>query len=59
MLDQLALLESAMYRPDASFDTVFAVAATRQWLLMAWRHHPTRKAATAAQLSSPAESSHA
>ncbi|XRD81870.1 DUF4381 domain-containing protein [Dyella halodurans] len=59
MLAQLTLLDSAMYRPDAAFDQDAAVAATRQWLLMAWRHRPIRKASSATPLSPPVESSHA
>ena len=59
MLAQLTLLDSAMYRPDAAFDKDATVAATRQWLLMAWRHRAIRKASSATPLSPPAESSHA
>lgn len=59
MLDQLALLESAMYRPDTSFDKDAAVASTRLWLRKAWRYRPARKVASAAQLPSRVESGHA
>ncbi len=59
MLDQLTILESAMYRPDASFDKEATVAATQKWLLTAWRYQPIRKASSATRLSSQVESSHA
>jgi hypothetical protein len=59
MLEQLTILESAMYRPHAAFDKDTTIAATRQWLLLAWRHQRVRKASSATQLSSPVESSHA
>ncbi|WP_445144669.1 DUF4381 domain-containing protein [Dyella sp. Tek66A03] len=59
MLDRLTHLESAMYRPDASFEKDATLASTRLWLLKAWRYHPTRKAASAAQSSARVEASHA
>ncbi|WP_266180702.1 DUF4381 domain-containing protein [Dyella humicola] len=59
ILDPLTLLESAMYRPDPSFDKEATVAATQKWLRMAWRHPPIRKASSATQRSSQVESSHA
>ncbi|MHA6205156.1 DUF4381 domain-containing protein [Dyella soli] len=49
-LDRLMSLESAMYRPDASFDIDATAAATRHWLVLSWRHRqrgkPASKAAT-------------
>lgn len=59
MLDRLTQLESAMYRPAASFERDATIAATRQWLLLAWRYRPSTQAASVAQLPSGAESSHA
>jgi hypothetical protein len=57
-LDHLMLLESAMYRSDVSFDTSDVVAATRGWLLLAWRYRAKGRISSVAQASSP-ESSHA
>lgn len=37
-LDQLMVLEEAMYRPAVSFDTDITLAAVRRWLVLAWRH---------------------
>ena len=58
-LDHLMALESAMYRSDVSFDTNNVVAATRRWLLLAWRYRAKARASSVAQASSSVESSHA
>jgi hypothetical protein len=55
-VDRLMTLEDAMYRPGASFDIDATVAATRHWLLLAWRHRARRKVIATAQVV--AESSH-
>ncbi len=59
MLDELTILESAMYRPDAPFDKDATITATRQWLLMAWRYQLTHQASSVAQPPSQVESCHA
>lgn len=55
-LDRLMALEDAMYRPGAPFDIDATVAATRHWLLLAWRRRAGRKAIAVPQVA--AESSH-
>ncbi|RAO76861.1 DUF4381 domain-containing protein [Dyella jiangningensis] len=51
-LDALMSLETAMYRPTASFDVEAAASAVRRWLSVAWRHQHQKKPVTrpAAQL---------
>lgn len=58
-LDHLMVLESAMYRADVSFDTNGAIAATRHWLLLAWRYRAKGSVSSVAQATSSVESSHA
>lgn len=36
-LGQLQVLETAMFRPDASLDADAAASAVRRWLVLAWR----------------------
>jgi hypothetical protein len=55
-LDRLMTLEDAMYRPGTSFDIDATVAATRHWLLLAWRHRARGNVIAAAQVA--AESGH-
>lgn len=37
-LEQLHIVEAAMFRPGAPLDTEAAANATRRWLALAWRH---------------------
>jgi hypothetical protein len=39
-LDALMLLEQRLYQPVAAFDRAAALAATREWLRLAWRNMP-------------------
>jgi hypothetical protein len=39
-LDALMLLEQRLYRPVPAFDRAEALAATREWLRLAWRDMP-------------------
>ncbi|WP_266157389.1 DUF4381 domain-containing protein [Dyella silvatica] len=59
-LDRLMVLESVMYRPQASFDQDAVIAASRQWLTRALRRprQSVRAAAPAGRLAQT-ESDHA
>jgi hypothetical protein len=39
-LDVLMRLEQRLYQPVAAFDRAAALAATREWLRLAWRNMP-------------------
>jgi len=44
-IDVLMLLEQRMYQPMSTFDRTAALAATREWLSVAWRRAPRRQEA--------------
>ncbi|WP_430387632.1 DUF4381 domain-containing protein [Dyella sp. 20L07] len=58
-LDQLMALELLMYRPDVTFDVEAAVAATRRWLVLAWRQPAIKKSALLSSAHTAQESGHA
>jgi len=55
-LEQLRVVEAAMFRPGAPLDAEVAANATRRWLALAWRHgsrsHRTRSRHSAGKVSS-------
>lgn len=50
-LDAVVALDAALYRPHAAFDADAAVAATRRWLLAAWRRPPTQQGRTPVEVA--------
>jgi hypothetical protein len=59
-VETLVAMESAMYRPTASFDVDAVVEATRRWLIAAWRRRiKSNHTRPASPVSTATESGHA